>query len=200
MAIATICLFGHMRRDHLGDAAHNVLFGFLDRDANGVADCLTISAAVRDDTVATQAEQRGAADRFVVEPFAQAAKRRHEHRGADLGDQVASEQRLFNDRGEVGDHSLAGLEHHVPDEAVAHHDVGNVVKEILTFDVSDEVHGSQIEQLRSFERLLVAFGALLADREHGYSRIFHMKDGLRVRRTHDAELLQPFGAAVHVGT
>src|SRR5579884_734326 len=190
--------FRDVRLDEFRDLADDVVLHFHRGRVNGVFNGVAGGASVRDDAVAAKAQQRRAAVRFVVEAGFQFAQRRADQRAADLRKQTGPQNAFAYDALQIGDQALAHLEHYVSDESVDHDDVGGVVKQILAFHVADEVHRRFAQQLRGFEDLRVAFGLLFADRKNRDARVGNVQHGFGVSRPHDAELLQPFGAAIDV--
>ena len=150
-----------------------------------------------------QAQQRGA----VVAAVIQALLQRRQHRvGADraqLGQQIAAELLTH----ELHDHlrqPFAGLEGDVADEAIAHHDVGRALEDVVALDVADEVEvargSGRAQQLAGALDLVAALDRLFADVEQAHRRALFALQHRHQRRPHDGELQQVLCRAVDVGT
>ena len=92
-----------------------------------------------------------------------------------------------------------GLQDDVANEAVANDHIHAVPKQIVAFDVADEVQVQQLAELERFERQFVAFGVLGADAQNADPGILVAEDLARVNAAHDGVMGQVQGLALDVG-
>src|SRR5437667_421856 len=123
------------------------LLGHADRVFDGPAR----RAAVTDDADAVDAQKDRAADFGVIHPPLEPAERTLEQRVPDPAQQGAGSDLLEKHFFQCLGHAFGDLQGHVPDEAIAHHDVRCTGEDVTPFDVPYEV---QPTLLQLFERLL----------------------------------------------
>src|ERR1700688_2755042 len=143
----------HRARDQFADT----LFGGAGSDSNRVHGGLGIGAPVGDHDLAGDTEQERSAGLPVVDPVAQRTQSRLEERAADFAGERPA--RLAGDarEQELAD-TLGRLEHDVTGESVGYHDVARAAKDVLAFDVADELdrqrRDHRVGRLDQFRTLL----------------------------------------------
>jgi hypothetical protein len=161
-----------------------------------------IGRAVALEDEAAQAQQR----RAVVAPVIHAGLEAVEYRQGHEARQPAVERALELALDELAQHrgqALGALEHHVAHEAIAHHDVGGALEDVVALHVAveaDEAGGRGLahELARALDRL-AALDRFLADVEQPHARLGHAVHGAHERAAQHRKLQQVFGRAVHVG-
>src|SRR5688572_22169205 len=138
--------------------------------ADRAADGARRRAAVADEDDAVDAEQRRAAVLGVVELLLQALEGGPHEERAELRLEVATDL-LARALGNVADHGLGQLEHHVAGEAVGDDHVHLAPQDVPALDVADEVHVRRLgQQAVRLLAELVALARLLADRQETDAR------------------------------
>jgi hypothetical protein len=97
-----------------------------------------VGRAVALEHQSAQAQQRRAVVAAVVDPVLEALEHRHKPMRSQLGQRLrvnSWRMKSLSMRGQA----FAGLEHHVADEAVAHHDVRGALEDVVALDVAEKV-------------------------------------------------------------
>jgi hypothetical protein len=97
------------------------------------------------------------------------------------------------------DQAFGCLERHVAHEAVAHHDVGCALEDVVALDIAVEVQRTRAQQFARLLDHVVALDDLFADVQQADCRAFLLVDRRHQRRSQDGELQQVVRAAVDVG-
>src|SRR3989441_604140 len=162
------------------------LLGHADRVFDGPAR----RPAVTDDADAVDTQEERAAELGIIHPPLEPGERALEQRVADPAQQRTGrdllEEHFFHGLG----HAFGDLEGHVPDEAVAHHDVCCPGEDVTPFDVPDEVQRALLQLLEGLLGHLVPFRVLLPDAEETDGGMGSVKDVLGVLVPHERELGQ----------
>ena len=150
-----------------------------------------------------QAQQRTAAVTAVVDPVLEALEHRHGDQRGQLGQRRAGEF-LLDELAHHAGQAFAGLEQHIADKAIADHQVGGALEDVVTFDVAVEVDLASrrraAQQLAGLLDHLAALGRLFADVEQADAGLFGAVECTDQRTAHHRKLQQVLGRAVDVGT
>jgi hypothetical protein len=150
---------------------------------------------VRLDEEVLEAEDRRAAVTLVVRQIAEPPDSRREHREAETRAQalVVRVAREVDD--DVRD-PFEELGHDVAEQPLADDDVGLAARELVTFDVADEVHAREPHQtLVSGGENLASPRRLRTHVQQSDPRGRGLRDPLRIGRAHHGELDEIFGLA-----
>lgn len=94
--------------------------------------------------------------------------------------------------------TLASLENDVADEAIANDDIDAIAKEVMAFDIADEVNGSLLAEFIGFEGQFIAFDGLGADAQDADTGLSTTEDLPGVDMAHDGVLEEMHRFTVNV--
>ncbi len=168
-------------------------------DADGVFDGLRSRCAVPDDADPIDAKQGSAAIFFEVADGLQIAECVLSKERAGFPEGVF-EQGFPEPMGDGGCNAFGRLENKIAGKSVANDDVGAHIKEIVPFDVSDEIDRHFGKKLEGFLCEGVAFGIFAADGDESDARAFDVLMHLAVDFAHQSELRELERRAIGVGS
>ncbi len=97
------------------------------------------------------------------------------------------------------DRPFEELDHHVAEDRVADHHVGQVTRQVLALDVALESEAGGVEQFRRALDPGVALALLLTDRQQRHAWVGDAQDALGEDGPHPGELGQVLGGRIGIG-
>src|SRR5579872_611253 len=142
------CLYE--RGDETRDLADDVLVHLSRGDTYRVANCDAAAAAMGDDTISAQTEQRRTAVGFIVQRAFETRERAPRQQRAELYVGAAGKQCVADGGLQCNALGFRQLEHDVADETVGDEHVGTAGKDVASFRVADEINRGRFQKLRGF--------------------------------------------------
>ena len=185
---------GPPRLDHVVDVVLDGLGAHVDGVHNGAF----AGRAVGLDDGAVQSQQGRAAPAVGVHAAGDGAEGVAGEQGAELAFGVFGDF-TFEPGGHAFEEALQGLEDDVADKTVADHDVHAVVKEVVAFDVADEIEVDLLAEFAGFHGQLGAFVGLGAVAQNADAGRLVAENLAGVNAAHDGEFEEVAGAAFDAG-